>query len=88
MTPPMTLKKAVQIAVESIHIARLKISFDAGLYKRYNQFNERNRVCAELYDKYTDAIALLNSLVTEPIQPGEDLVAKSDIQRDINRRKT
>jgi hypothetical protein len=59
----MKLAKAVQIAVESIRLQRLKITFDASMFKIYHSDNARNRACAELYERYTEAIELLNSLV-------------------------
>jgi hypothetical protein len=72
----MILAKAVQIAVEAIRLQRLKITFNAGMFKIYHREasckdsdNARNRACAELYDRYTEAIELLTSLVTKPISP-------------------
>jgi len=60
----MKLSKAVQIAVEAICLQRFNISLDARMFKIYHSDNARNRACAELYDRYTEAIELLNSLVT------------------------
>jgi hypothetical protein len=59
------LAKAVQIATEAISLQRQKIAFDANMLKVYHVDNIKTRACTELFQKYSDAINLLNSLVTE-----------------------
>lgn len=87
----MKLTKAVQIAVAAIRFQRLKITFDAGMFKIYHSDNVRNRACAELYDRYTEAIELLNGLVNTPVSLGTEPPASNldldSIDRDIQRKK-
>lgn len=61
----MKLAKAVQIATEAISLQRQKIAFDANMLKTYHVDNIKTRACTELYQRYSDAINLLNSLVID-----------------------
>lgn len=58
----MKLAKAIQIAIEAINLQRLVIASDANLLKTYHLDTPNTRACTELYQRYSDAINLLNEL--------------------------